>query len=30
MKKVVRYLQIENKVQALVTYELAASIPLAR
>jgi hypothetical protein len=30
MKKVARYLQIENKVRALVKYELAASIPLAR
>ncbi len=26
--KVVRYLQIENKVRALVRYELAAAIPL--
>jgi hypothetical protein len=30
MKKVARYLQIENKVRALVKYELAANIPLAR
>jgi hypothetical protein len=30
MKKVARSLQIESKVQALVKYELAASIPLAR
>ena len=30
LKKVARYLQIENKVRALVKYELAASIPLAR
>ena len=30
LKKVARYLQIENKVRALVKYELASSIPLAR
>jgi hypothetical protein len=30
LKKVARYLQIENKVRALVKYELAATIPLAR
>jgi hypothetical protein len=30
MKKVVRYLQIENKVRALVKYELARAIPLVR
>jgi len=28
-KKVARYLQIENKIRALVKYELAAQIPLA-
>jgi len=30
MKKVVRYLQIENKIRALVKYELARAIPLVR
>ena len=30
MKKVARYLQIENKVRALVKYELAGAIPLVR
>ncbi len=28
--KVLRYYQLENKIQAVVSYELAASIPLAR
>ncbi len=28
--KVVRYYQLENKIQAVVNYELAASIPLVR
>ena len=28
--KVLRYYQLENKIQAVVNYELAASIPLAR
>jgi hypothetical protein len=27
-KKVVRYLQIENKIRALLKYELAAGVPL--
>ena len=30
MKKVARYLQVENKVRALVKYELAGNIPLVR
>ena len=30
MKKVARYLQIENKVRALVKYDLAGGIPLVR
>ena len=30
MKKVARYLQVENKVRALVKYELAGGIPLVR
>jgi len=30
MKKVARYLQLENKVRALVKYELAGGIPLVR
>ena len=30
MKKVARYLQIENKIRALVKYELAGEIPLVR
>jgi hypothetical protein len=30
LKKVARYMQIENKVRALVKYELAGAIPLAR
>lgn len=29
-KKVVRYLQIENKIRAVVKYELASDIPLAK
>jgi hypothetical protein len=28
--KVLRYYQLENKIQAVVNYELAASIPLVR
>ncbi len=28
--KVLRYYQLENKIQAVVSYELAASIPLVR
>jgi hypothetical protein len=28
--KVARYLQIENKIRALIKYELAANIPLAQ
>ena len=27
-KKVIRYLQIENKIRAVINYELAAEIPL--
>ena len=30
MKKVARYLQVENKVRAMVKYELAGNIPLVR
>jgi hypothetical protein len=30
MKKVARYLQVENKVRALVKYDLAGGIPLVR
>ena len=30
MKKVARYLQIENKIRALVKYELAGEIPLVQ
>jgi hypothetical protein len=30
MKKVARYLQVENKVRALVKYDLAGQIPLVR
>jgi hypothetical protein len=30
LKKVARYLQVENKVRAMVKYELAGSIPLVR
>jgi hypothetical protein len=29
-KKVLRYLQIENKIRAIVKYELAAGVPLAQ
>jgi len=28
--KVARYLQIENKIRAVIKYELAGTIPLAR
>ena len=30
MKKVVRYLQIENKIRALVKYDIASGVPLVR
>ena len=30
MKKVARYLQVENKIRAMVKYELAGNIPLVR
>ncbi len=30
LKKVARYMQVENKVRALVKYELAGTIPLVR
>jgi hypothetical protein len=30
MKKVVRYLQIENKIRAVVKYEIASGVPLVR
>jgi hypothetical protein len=29
-KKVMRYLQVENKIRAIVKYDLAAQVPLAQ
>jgi hypothetical protein len=30
VKKIIRYMQFENKISALVRYELAAKIPLVK